>query len=157
VNKEKHIIDVAIWRVSHHHRYLVRSRLESLGLYRGQHRMIWMLEEEDGRTHSQLAEHMRISNATVSKMVQRMEQNGFVERRADKKDQRISRVFLTTKGREISEQLKAMFNQLEIDETVGFSEEELDQLKDYLERLNNNLKRFIPHHQKEKKKEEVEE
>lgn len=147
-------VDVAIFRVSHHHRHVVNMRLESLGLYRGQHRLIARLGIENGCTHSELAESMRISNATVSKMVQRMEQNGFVERRPDEHDQRISRVFLTEKGKRTSSKLEKMFLQLEEDETKGFSEDELEQLMDYLIRLNENLVQFIPHHPKSNKQKE---
>ena len=144
-------VDVAIWRVSHHHRHLVNLRLESLGLYRGQHRLIARLGFQDGRTHSDLAESMRISNATVSKMVQRMEQNGFVERRQDEFDQRISRVFLTQRGKETAVKLEEMFLQLERDEIEGFSKEETVQLMEFLERINENLMEHIPHHHKPKK------
>jgi DNA-binding MarR family transcriptional regulator len=148
---DSHLVDVAIWRVSHHHRYIVNSRLESMGLYRGQHRLIWCLSESDGLTHSALAERLRISNATVSKMVQRMEQNGFVKRQPDQHDQRISRVFLTEKGREIEQKLRDMFFQLEADEIEGFSETEIEQLVDFLARINVNLMKHIPHHQEHKK------
>jgi DNA-binding MarR family transcriptional regulator len=152
-------IDVAIWRVSHHHRHVVHTRIESLGLYRGQHRLIDKLHYEDGLTHGELAKALNISNATISKMVQRMEQTGFVDRRPDKSDQRISRVYLTEKGRDIHEQMNNMFIQLQEDEIEGFTEEEVAQFVSYLDRLNQNLMKHIPHHHKQttKKKEEEEE
>jgi DNA-binding MarR family transcriptional regulator len=137
-------VDVAIWRVGHLHRHLVTLRLESLGLYRGQHRLITTLGNIDGLTHSELAESLRISNATVSKMVQRMEQHGFVERCQDQNDQRISRVFLTEKGHSIHQQMDKMFVQLQKDELEGFSDEEVDQLMVLLEKLNANFLKHLP-------------
>lgn len=147
-------VDVAIWRVGHHHRHVVNMRLESMGLYRGQHRLISRLGYDDGLTHSELAESMRISNATVSKMVQRMEHKGFVERRQDIHDQRISRVYLTELGKETTVKLEEMFLQLQADEIKGFSEEEIAQFMDYLERVNQNLVEYIPHHPKHNKTKE---
>lgn len=132
-------IDIAIWRIGHYHRHAVHRRLESLGLYRGQHRLISILGETDGLTHSELSSLMNVSNATISKMVQRMEQTGFVERRTDEKDQRISRVFLTEKGRQVDEKIKQMFLQLQEDEIEGFNEEEIERLMDYLQRIAKNL------------------
>ena len=149
---EKVPVDVAIWRVGHLHRHLVTLRLESLGLYRGQHRLISRLGDTDGLTHSDLAESLRISNATVSKMVQRMEQNGFVERRQDAHDQRISRVFLTQKGKDIHQQMDAMFVQLQVDELEGFSQEETDQLVKLLNRLSENFQKYLPDHDHKKQK-----
>lgn len=137
-------VDIAIWRVGHLHRHLVTLRLESLGLYRGQHRLISTLGNADGLTHSELAEALRISNATVSKMVQRMEQHGFVERCQDQHDQRVSRVFLTDKGHSIHQQMDKMFVQLQKDELEGFSDEEVDQLMVLLEKLNSNFLKYLP-------------
>ena len=139
-------IDVAIWRLGHLHRHVVHNRLESLGLYRGQHRVISILGETDGLTHSELSKLMNVSNATTSKMVRRMEQTGFVIRHTDEIDQRISRVFLTDKGKNVNENIKKMFIQLEMDETQGFNKEEIAQLMDYLDRLSQNLGKYIPHH-----------
>ena len=89
-------------------------------------------------------------------MVQRMESNGFVTRRADEHDQRISRVYLTEKGSKTLKKLEELFLQLEKEEIDGFSPDEIEQLMDYLERINNNLKKHIPHHQDHKQKNNAE-
>lgn len=137
-------VDVDIWRVGHLHHHIVNDRLESLGLYRGQHRLLFALGDEDGKTHKNLSELLNVTPATITKMVQRMEQNGFLERKMDPKDQRISRVFLTQKGKDIQEQLKQLFIQLEKDEIEGFSSEELTQFQNYLQRVQANLKNHFP-------------
>jgi len=140
-------VDVDIWRVGHLHHYLVHDRLESLNLYRGQHRLLFALWDGDGKTHKELSIRLNVQPATITKMVQRMEQNGFVERKPDANDQRVSRVFLTQKGIEIQEKVKQLFLQIEMDEIEGFSKEESDQFQVYLQRVQKNLKKHLPKHQ----------
>ncbi|MEA3375684.1 MAG: MarR family transcriptional regulator, partial [Chloroflexota bacterium] len=78
-----------------------QALLDEIGLYRGQQFVLCRLWEEEGLTHSQLAERLHVHPATVTKTLRRMEQAGFIERRPDADDQRVSRVYLTDAGREI--------------------------------------------------------
>lgn len=140
-------VDVDIWRVGHLHHHLVHDRLEALNLYRGQHRLLFALWDGDGKTHKELSIRLNVQPATITKMVQRMEQNGFIDRKPDSNDQRVSRVFLTQKGIEIQEKLKQLFLQIEMDEIEGFSKEESDQLQAYLQRIQKNLKKHLTNNQ----------
>ena len=54
-----------------------------------------------------------VKPATVTVMIKRLEKTGFVERKDDKNDQRISRIFLTEKGKNICENLKEMHAEIE--------------------------------------------
>lgn len=51
----------------------------------------------------ELAEHERISNPTVTRIVAGLEDAGYVERRADPADRRCVRVALTAEGRQVLE------------------------------------------------------
>jgi DNA-binding MarR family transcriptional regulator len=52
----------------------------------------------DGVTHSQIAETLEISPAAATKVIKRMEQVHYVQRRADPADERVSRVYLLYTG-----------------------------------------------------------
>jgi len=116
-----------------------REAVHNLGLYRGQPPMLFILWHQDGRTHSNLARWLDVSPATVTKMVQRMEKAGFVERRADPDDQRVSRVYLTANGGAIREQVEEIFLQLEADVFSGFTESERDICRGLMVRMIDNL------------------
>ena len=62
--------------ISHLHHKRMHETWESLGLYRGQPFVLHMLWEDDGRTHSELAEFLRRSPATITNMIKRMEKAG---------------------------------------------------------------------------------
>lgn len=59
------------------------------------------LEREDGQTLAALSRRMLVTAGNLTGLVDRAERDGVVERRPDPADRRLSRVFLTTKGREL--------------------------------------------------------
>jgi DNA-binding MarR family transcriptional regulator len=121
----------------HHSR--ARTLLEEFGLFRGQPPLLCALWEEEGRTHSELAEHLHVQPATITKMIKRMERAGFVERRQDMQDQRVSRVYLTTAGQNVRDAVEGVLRKLEEQTFAGFSSEERALLNQFLLRVRGNL------------------
>jgi DNA-binding MarR family transcriptional regulator len=63
------------------------------------------LEREDGQTPAALSRRMRVTAGNLTGLVDRAERDGLVERRPDPGDRRLSRVFLTPRGRELVQAL----------------------------------------------------
>jgi DNA-binding MarR family transcriptional regulator len=103
--------------------------------------VLFALWEREGQTHSELAQGAHVSAATISKMIQRMEKAGFLERRADEQDQRVSRVYLAESGRAVQDRVNAAFQQLEEEALAGFSDEECVLIRQFLGRIRDNLAR----------------
>jgi DNA-binding MarR family transcriptional regulator len=61
------------------------------------------LEHDDGQTLAALSRRMLVTAGNLTGLVDRAERDGVVERRPDPSDRRLSRVFLTPKGRELVE------------------------------------------------------
>jgi DNA-binding MarR family transcriptional regulator len=123
------------------HHFRARTLLDEIGLYRGQQFVLCALWTEEGITHSELAERLHVHPATVTNAIKRMERAGFVERRPDPEDQRVSRVYLTDAGREIQDAVEGIWAELEKQTLDGFSETERDTLEQSLERIYANLKK----------------
>lgn len=64
----------------------------------------------DGITQRQLAEVLHVSPPTVTVMLQKMEKSGLVERWTDEADQRLTRIRMTPKGRELAGPISDRFN-----------------------------------------------
>src|SRR6266581_1446821 len=60
-----------------------------------------LLGEQDGLTISSLSQARAIDPPTVTGIVTRLEQSGLVERRHDREDRRVVKVYLTDEGRDI--------------------------------------------------------
>jgi DNA-binding MarR family transcriptional regulator len=132
-------IDFLLAQVCRLHHSRARTLLEEFGLFRGQPPLLFALWEEEGLTHSELAEHLHVQPATITKMIKRMERAGFVERSQDAEDQRVSRVYLTDAGRNIRDALEGVLRELEEQTFAGFSSEECALLNRFLLRIHNNL------------------
>jgi DNA-binding MarR family transcriptional regulator len=118
----------------------IHTLLEGLGLYRGQPSVLQALWEQEGLMHTDLARRLQVQPATITKMLQRMERAGFVERRPDPNDQRISRVYLTTAGHAVRADVQQVWRQLEEEAFAGFAPEEQALVRGIFLRICDNLK-----------------
>lgn len=113
--------------------------MEQSNLYRGQGLLLSFISKHEGLTHSEIAEKLNVSPAATTKVTKRLEKSGYLERRSDEHDERISRVFLREEGRGMIEQISTSFQRLDQKTFAGFSDNELDQFRDYLNRILENL------------------
>jgi DNA-binding MarR family transcriptional regulator len=60
-----------------------------------------LLDDTDGLTIGTISQRRRVDAPTITNIVKRLEQNGLVERRHDREDRRVVKVFLTDEGRAI--------------------------------------------------------
>jgi DNA-binding MarR family transcriptional regulator len=136
----KNNVEIIFRQVCKAHSNKVNQILRKVNLHKGQPLLINFLVKEDGIPQSNLAKELSITPATVSAMVKRMEKAGFVLRKRNTEDERVSNVYLTEKGREVSLELDSLQNEMENLVFKGFSDEEKDLMKGFLERIDENLK-----------------
>ncbi len=84
-----------------------RLRLERLGLHHAQGMLLFHLWHTDGISQRDLAAALQITPPTASNTLQRMERDGWIERRRDDEDQRVVRVYLTEKARDLHQDARA--------------------------------------------------
>jgi len=122
----------------------VQALLETLGLYEGQPAMLRSLWAQEGLTHTDLARRLRVQPATITKMIQRMGKAGFVARRPDPEDERVSRVYLTEAGRAVQADVRGVWHTLEKEAFAELSGQERDLLRRLLLQIRENLLRVTP-------------
>lgn len=110
-----------------------------LGLHRGQPPILFELEKHNGITQSELAVNMEITAATLTNLLNRLENAGLIKRVRDREDNRISNVFLTEEGFRVLKLAKEGLEEMNRITFAGFSADERSQLKEYLERIHQNL------------------
>ena len=117
-------ISFLIAQVGTSHSYRVGKLLSNIGLYAGQEMVLQNLWQEDKLTQSQLTNKIRIQLQTIHKMIQRMEKTGLVTKHADELDRRVTRIYLTPKGRELQPVIEDTWEQLEHETLADFTVEE---------------------------------
>ena len=76
-------------------------RVRAMGLTRGQWLVLTRLYRRPGASQTELADMLEIDRASAGRMIDRMEKNGWLERRPDAEDRRINRLHLTKEARKI--------------------------------------------------------
>lgn len=113
--------------------------LAESGLYAGQDGVIQALAEEDGLTPGLLAAKLGVKAPTMTRTIGRMEAQGFVERRGDGGDGRLTKVFLTSAGRTSLDAILAANARCEHQATRGLSGKDIRQLVKLLSVIEDNL------------------
>jgi MarR family transcriptional regulator, organic hydroperoxide resistance regulator len=121
------------------HRNKAQELLSRLELYPGQEFLLLNLFPQDGLTHSEVAENLCVQPATVTRMLDRLVKSGFVQRRTDDDDQRVSRVYLTEKGQELLQPIERVWQELEEISFAKLTLEERLLLRRILLQVNENL------------------
>ncbi|MGE5398670.1 MAG: MarR family winged helix-turn-helix transcriptional regulator [Chitinophagales bacterium] len=102
------------------------THLEEYGVSVPQSFVLCCLMEEDGQTLKEVGNRAQIDSSSMTVLVDKLENEGLVERRLDSQDRRAIRVFLTEKGRELGLRVLgagALFNQ-ELRKNLHDSEEQ---------------------------------
>lgn len=122
------------------HHALVEQRVSDLGLHRSQHAMLLTVNFSGGICQKDLAQRMEISPAAVTVTLKKLEAQGFIKRSQAKEDSRVNNIAVTPKGKDIIDKTAIIFD--EVDELTfeGFSDEEIQQLIGYTQRIAKNLK-----------------
>jgi len=132
-------MDFLLANICHLHHSRAHQLFEAIGLYRGQPPVLRALWAQEGLTQTELAESLEIAPATVTKMLQRMEKTGFIQREPDAKDQRVSRVYLTKAGRAIQGDVEAVLKTMEAETFANLTLKERALLRRFLLQMRENL------------------
>ncbi|MDF1496382.1 MarR family winged helix-turn-helix transcriptional regulator [Caproiciproducens sp. CPB-2] len=91
-----------------------------------------------------LEDHFTITRSTASKVLSLMEQKGLVQRQAVAQDARLKKIVLTEKAWKIKGLMREDAERMERTLTSGFTEEEVETLYSYLQRMRTNISNMNP-------------
>ena len=80
--------------------------LQPLGLTYTQYLVFLVLWERDGLTVGEIGEKLMLDNGTLSPLLKKLEQEGYIERRRSREDDRVVEITLTEEGRALQEKAK---------------------------------------------------
>ncbi len=115
-----------------------------LGLTRSQCRILGYLARHEGINQAGLADLLEIKPMTLVRQLDRMEVDGWIERRPDPADRRARRLVLTDKARPILARILDLSSDVRREAFADLSEEEGRHLVDLLRRVHGNLAERAP-------------
>lgn len=103
-------------------------------------RIIFALWGKDGVPIKALCEKTSLDKSTLTGIIDRLERDGYVERKASETDKRSTLISLTGKEQEFAKNIQKVSNQMNEIFYKGFSDEEIIQFDSMLERILVNCK-----------------
>src|SRR6476620_10083221 len=130
-----------IGETAHALRKAFDRRAVGLGVTRAQWKVLFRLERQPGLRQIELADMLDIEPITLSRIVDRLEEAGFVERVADPADRRAWRLHVTVQARPLVEKLRRVADEMIAEAFAGIDPKEIEITRAVLGRVRENASR----------------
>jgi MarR family transcriptional regulator for hemolysin len=132
----------AVARVTRRWRKLLDERLKDLGVTQARWTtMVYLQQGGEGMTQRELAKLMAIENPTLVRLLDSLEQQELIERRACPNDRRARRLHLTDPGRDFMEVLSVRANALRDEMLDGISQDDLESTLKVFHKILDNAEK----------------
>ena len=121
-------------------RTLLQSfRNNDIPLTREQWSILAVLWKQDGCSQQTLANETYRDKPSITRLLDKMEKDNLVLRKADKDDRRLNLIFLTPKGKSLEEKAFEIVNDIEAAVTKGLSAAQVANLKETIKVILSNI------------------
>jgi DNA-binding MarR family transcriptional regulator len=113
------------------------------GITRAQWAVLAKVERNEGMKQTELAEQMEMQPITLTRLIDKLCDNDWIERRSDATDRRVNRLFLLKAGRALLGKLSGLRSELTATALDGISPADAYQLLAQLEQIKENVRNAI--------------
>ncbi|ANF96255.1 MarR family winged helix-turn-helix transcriptional regulator [Paenibacillus bovis] len=110
-------------------------------LTKGQYLYLVRICEQPGIIQEKLAEMIKVDRTTASRAIQKLETNGFIEKREDLHNKKVKKLFATTKGEQVYPFIKRENDYSNSVALEGLSEQETELIHDLLRKVRKNVEK----------------
>ncbi|MFE4075565.1 MarR family winged helix-turn-helix transcriptional regulator [Peribacillus sp. YIM B13477] len=110
-------------------------------LTKGQYLYLVRICENPGMIQEKLAEMIKVDRTTAARAIKKLEINGFIEKKEDKHNKKIKKLFPTKKGKSIYPFIKRENDYSNTVALEGLSEREVETISDLLQRVRKNVEK----------------
>ncbi len=119
------------------------QRARQFGISRAQWGVLVRLDRSEGLKQSELAEILDLQPISLTRLLDRLAENGLIERRADPNDRRANRLFLMPAARPLLEQLTELGQDMMTGVLDGLDAKTIERMLRDLGRVKENLRAAI--------------
>jgi DNA-binding MarR family transcriptional regulator len=124
------------------------------GITRAQWAVLAKVERAEGMKQTELAEQMEMQPITLTRLIDKLCDNGWIERRGDDTDRRVNRLYLRKTGRALLGKLSGLRSELTATALDGINPAEAQRLLIQLELIKENVRNAIQNGEAEAPKKE---
>jgi DNA-binding MarR family transcriptional regulator len=115
------------------------------GITRAQWAVLAKVERAEGLKQSELAEMMELQPITLTRLIDKLCDNGWLERRSDDSDRRVKRLYLRKAARPLLGKLAGLRSELTATALAGISPADAHRLLTQMGTIKENLRGAIQH------------
>src|SRR5579863_2484426 len=113
------------------------------GITRAQWAVLAKIERFEGMKQTELAEQMEMQPITLTRLIDKLCDNGWIERRSDDTDRRVNRLYLRKAARPLLGKLSGLRSELTAAALDGISPTDAQRLLTQLETIKENVRSAI--------------
>lgn len=132
----------ALHRAAHGWRNALDRRLRPLGYSRSRWMVLLHVSLNDAISHGELADRLGVEASTLVRMIDRMEADGLVQRRASETDRRVKHLHLSPAGRKEVERIRASAAELRSEILSGLDKTEINTALNVLQKIRTTLEQL---------------
>src|SRR5664279_845986 len=116
------------------------------GMTRAQWAVLAKVERNEGLKQSELAEQMDMQPITLTRLIDKLCDHGWIERRGDESDRRVNRLYLRKAARPLLTKLAELRSELTATALAGINPADAQRLLTQLEQVKENVRNAIQSH-----------
>jgi len=120
-------------------RRLVNAKIKALGICGTEKRVLFCVGRMPGLTQVQVANFLDLEPQNIIRTLDKLEQQNWIEKRPAPQDRRAKCLFVTTSGKKMIQQIKALTDSLKPQILSGLSEQQLQTIINHLSVMRENL------------------
>ena len=124
------------------------------GITRAQWAVLAKVERNEGMKQTELAEQMEMQPITLTRLIDKLCENDWIERRGDASDRRVNRLYLLKGGRALLGKLSGLRSELTASALDGINPADAHRLLSQLEQIKENVRNAIQSTAGESRKEQ---
>ncbi|MDE1933173.1 MarR family winged helix-turn-helix transcriptional regulator [Bradyrhizobium sp.] len=124
------------------------------GITRAQWAVLAKVERFEGMKQTELAEQMEMQPITLTRLIDRLCDSGWIERRSDDTDRRVNRLYLRKAGRVLLGKMNSLKTEITATALEGISPADAQRLLTQLETVKENVRNAIADAEDDARKEQ---
>jgi MarR family transcriptional regulator, transcriptional regulator for hemolysin len=113
------------------------------GITRAQWAVLAKVERTEGMKQTELAEQLEMQPITLTRLIDKLCDNGWIERRGDETDRRVNRLHLKKAARPLLGKLAGLKSEITATALEGISPSEAERLVSQLESIKENVRNAL--------------
>jgi MarR family transcriptional regulator, transcriptional regulator for hemolysin len=124
------------------------------GITRAQWAVLAKVERFEGMTQTELAEQLEMQPITLTRLIDKLCENGWIERRGDESDRRVNRLYLKKAARPLLGKLAGLRSEITATALEGIQPADAHRMLAQLESVRENVRSAIQNHEAETSRKE---